>query len=705
MRSERAILAALTDAAIALDADGRVLYWSPAAERVFECPAAEAQGQLLAELGCGWPTDAAQGERRLILTRRDGSHFLAAVDTHPLPRDRGIEGGAAADDALVVVRDLEPWMGPLGEAEEPAEGVDVEERLGATFRGVMEATGADLDPGETLEQLAERLAAQARRLLAGAECMIAIVPADRQDVFRCLAAAGPFAKRLVGRTYPLEGSITHRAIRSRMPQESTRMDQEGADPALLGAAGVKTLRAVPFISRQALPDGRTALGALTMMRRGEVPFAADERRLIDDFGALIGLSIQRAEFRSAAERSMERLQLAIDVALDLAQSLDVRDVVRRLVRRATLGARADRCVLLRVDGEETVVEDAYDVVGLEDLAGYRQPVSAQELMTRAVSTRAPVVGGRYDLSSMPKVLAEALGDVRHTATVPLLYAGEVVAILVLSRRSDLPFGREDLEALRLLGGPAALALRNSFLYAETEEASRVKSEFLDMAAHELRAPLTVIGGYLSMLGEEGLGPVPPGWLEPLHTLSVKVNELSRLVEDLLMAARLETGRLTSVIEAVDLGPLARQAAQAAAGAAELAIEGQVLARADRLQVARILEHLVANALVYRRPDEPPWLRIAGCALPEQGEARLTVEDRGRGISEDASRRIFDRFQRIDDLQQTSVPGTGLGLYIARQLAERHGGRLELEWTEAGRGSQFALHLPLAGATPGDEETQ
>jgi signal transduction histidine kinase len=435
---------------------------------------------------------------------------------------------------------------------------------------------------------------------------------------------------------------------------------------------------------------------LTVLRPQPVHFSAEERRLVDDFGALVSLSIQRAEFRAAADRSMERLQLAIDVALDLAQSLNVQDVVRRLVRRATLGSRADRCVLLRIDGAETVVEDAYDVDGLEDVAGYRQPVGAQELMSRAVFTRTPVLGGRYDLAAMPAPLREALAGVRHTATLPLSYAGEVVAILVLSRRSDPAFGREDVETLRLLAGPAALALRNSFLYAQTHEAGRVKSDFLDMAAHELRAPLTVIGGYLSMLREEAFGPAPPSWAGPLEALELKVAELTRLVDDLLTAARLETGRLNSVIEAVDLREVATQVAEWALEPVQVvAPDGPVTVLVDRIQLRRILEHLVANAMAYRRVDVPPSVRIEVAAVDGAGLGRLAVQDEGRGMQPELADRVFERFQRIEDHDQPAVPGTGLGLYIARELTERHGGRLELEWTEPGRGSRFAVYLPRA----------
>jgi signal transduction histidine kinase len=684
-----AVLASIREAIIVMDRSERVRFWSAGATRLFGRGQDEVMQRPLNELGLGWPQGEPPGEYRLSLRRDNGRSFNAVVTTTVLSDVGGEEG------LLLVVKDLEPWIGPADDLSEPVEGLDVEERLGATFRAVMEATGADFDPGESLEELARQLAIQGRRLLPSAECMIAVVPADRQDSFHCLGASGPFAERLVGRTYPLEGSIAGRAVAAGKPRESVRMDQEGADPGLLGSAGVRTLRAVPLVSPQPLPDGRTALGVLTVMRHEPVHFGAAERRLIDHFGALVSLSLQRAEFRAAADRSMERLQLAIDVAIDLAQSLDVRDVVRRLVRRATLGSRADRCVLLRIDGAETVVEDAYDVAGHEDVVGFRQAVGAQELMARAVFTRAPVLGGRFDLSAMPATLRRALTEVRHTATLPLSYGGEVVAILVLSRRADSPFSKEEVETLRLLAGPAALALRNSFLYAQTHEAGRVKSDFLDMAAHELRAPLTVIGGYLSMLREDAFGPAPPSWSAPLEALELKVAELTRLVDDLLMAARLETGRLASVTEAVDLTAAAAQVAGSHREQVRVvAPEEPVRVFIDRLQLLRIIEHLVSNGLAYTRADSVPSVRLEATRVDERRLGRLAVEDEGRGMAADAAERVFERFQRIDDPNQPAVPGTGLGLYIARQLAERHGGKLELEWTELGQGSRFALYLPL-----------
>jgi signal transduction histidine kinase len=398
---------------------------------------------------------------------------------------------------------------------------------------------------------------------------------------------------------------------------------------------------------------------------------------------------------------MARLQIAVDVALDLARSLDVREVVRRLVRRAAEATRAERCSLLRIEGGvngDAITVDAYDASGRESALGYRRPVAGQWFLREAVASARPTLHGGAPpqvLAAMPELLRQSLADVRYTATMPLLYGGEVIALLVLSRRREQPFGKEDIDTLRLLGGPAGLALRNSFLYSRTEEASRVKTDFLDMAAHELRTPLTVISGYLSILREGSFGAVPPGWEEPIRILEMKAAELRRLVDDLLLAARLDTGGPPLLLERLDLGKIASRTAELAGGVPELELPGEpVLVKGDRVQLQNLIEHVVGNALAYGREDMPPWVRIEVGVAPEDGVATITIEDRGRGIPAGEEERIFERFTRVEDKTQPTVPGTGLGLYIARELAVRHGGALVLDWTKPGAGSRFLLSIPL-----------
>jgi two-component system, OmpR family, sensor histidine kinase SenX3 len=123
-------------------------------------------------------------------------------------------------------------------------------------------------------------------------------------------------------------------------------------------------------------------------------------------------------------------------------------------------------------------------------------------------------------------------------------------------------------------------------------------------------------------------------------------------------------------------------------------EDPVVVRGDREHLGRLFDQLVNNALAYGRDGGERWARVDLEVRPEQGEARLAIEDRGRGLPEGMRERIFERFYRYEDPDHAMVPGTGLGLYIARELADRHQGRVELEWSEQGLGSRFAVFLPL-----------
>ena len=687
------VLEALGDAVIVVDRGGQVIVWNRSAERLLGFSSAEVLGCGLPEVGIRLDTLLAGRERRLTLRRRDGVPLPTTVTLTLL---LGLEG--EREGVVLLVKDLRPWIGSGAEEAAGSDTQNVEERLGAAFRGIVEATGADSARGGRVTLMAQNLAEQGRRLLPGVSCLIAVVPATRQNVFYCIAGAGPLAEALVSQSFPQTGTVLGSALAENRVIEHIEMPSSGGSVELTLQTGSHTMRVVPMSTREPLPDGRQALGATVYYRARPQPFDEVERRLLDDFGVLVSLSLQQAELRATTERAMARLQLAVDVSLDLARSLDVKQVVRRLVRRVATATRADRCSLLRLEGGEdgeAVKVDVFDAMGHDRAVGYRLTIDSQPMVREAVTSRAPVLASPPDLGGLPADERRALSGVRHAAAVPLVHSGEVIAVLVLSRRRDQPFGPDEVDTLMLLGGPAALALRNAYLYARTEEASRVKTDFLDMAAHELRTPLTVISGYLSILREGAFGPAPTAWNEPLRILDAKANELRRLVDDLLLAARLETGRLETALEPLDLREVVEQVAQSVTVTPEVVLpEDAVMVLGDRDQLTRLLDHLVTNALVYGREGATPWARIDLDVRPEQGEVRLMVKDRGRGVAAGASERIFERFSRLEDPGQPMVPGTGLGLYIARELAVRQHGRVELEWSQLNVGSRFVVGLPL-----------
>jgi signal transduction histidine kinase len=190
-------------------------------------------------------------------------------------------------------------------------------------------------------------------------------------------------------------------------------------------------------------------------------------------------------------------------------------------------------------------------------------------------------------------------------------------------------------------------------------------------------------------------------------VDTKAGELTGLIDDLLLAASMEGGTVAVHNEVFDLREAVTAALDRAVGRATLLRArmehdlpaDRVLVEADSDHVGRILDNLVNNALTYSTGD--PWLRLS---VPAEGPPRVAVEDHGVGIEPDQSERIFERFYRVNDPALGYPPGTGLGLYISRDLAQRLGGTLVLERSRPRRGSRFLLTLRSPALEPAQVTT-
>jgi signal transduction histidine kinase len=243
----------------------------------------------------------------------------------------------------------------------------------------------------------------------------------------------------------------------------------------------------------------------------------------------------------------------------------------------------------------------------------------------------------------------------------------------------------------------------SRLYASAQLGNEEKTHFLHMAAHELRTPITVVMGYLSMLSDGTFGAVPEMWRKPFETLMGKTRELNSIVTDLLEASRIEAKAMPRIHDQLDLRSVVEDAggrarARAHLLGAEIAMQlpsDPVPIDADEKQLGRILDNLINNGLSYttRQP------RLSISVLSEGDRAIVRVADNGAGIPESERERVFERFHRTSDPKFRHVTGTGLGLFIGRQLAEGHGGSLMIESSTPDKGTVFALALPLSSAEP------
>ncbi|MDB4958138.1 MAG: histidine kinase [Myxococcales bacterium] len=240
---------------------------------------------------------------------------------------------------------------------------------------------------------------------------------------------------------------------------------------------------------------------------------------------------------------------------------------------------------------------------------------------------------------------------------------------------------------------------------ELEKQSRIKAQFISIAAHELRTPLTSIVGYLDLFTEGRFGDLPPMLERPIGSVRRNAHRLKRLVDDMLDVNRIESGRMFLRREAVDLGDVVRDVvtellplARARNQQIETHIEPLEQLDADRDKLHQIAVNLVSNAIRYTPEsgaiaigvDEAPRERYPG------GWARLRVRDNGVGIAEQDRQRIFDPFLHPKPAKHHTSAGpdsAGLGLYIARGLIELHGGLITVD-SQPEVFTEFTVLLPF-----------
>jgi signal transduction histidine kinase len=229
-----------------------------------------------------------------------------------------------------------------------------------------------------------------------------------------------------------------------------------------------------------------------------------------------------------------------------------------------------------------------------------------------------------------------------------------------------------------------------------EQVNQMKSDFMKTVSHELRTPLTVVSGYVELMRDGSLGTVPPEWEQPLGLVRTKMNELNRLVQLMLEAARAEGQSLAINLEEIDLVDLVSMAVEAEAS--DVARHGRELRfdlpnvpmpiRVDRSKLLVVLRNLIENAVKYSPDGEPVDMGVA----MNDDTATVWVADRGIGVPEPEKGRIFDQFYRVDRPEMRAIGGTGLGLFIVRNLMELQGGRVRVD-DRSGGGSVFSLVVP------------
>lgn len=226
-----------------------------------------------------------------------------------------------------------------------------------------------------------------------------------------------------------------------------------------------------------------------------------------------------------------------------------------------------------------------------------------------------------------------------------------------------------------------------------------KSDFISIASHQLRTPLTVIKGYLSLLFENSFGALPKQFSEPLKKIALSNDRLLRLVEDLLDLSRIERGKMTYVFQKASLTDIVDEVYQEMREAAKQKKLSFALKKpehplprvyADPKKIKEVLVNIIDNAIHYTPSGS---VTLAVTHDPKRNVIRVSVADTGIGMTPDDIRHIFVKFSRMENATRVSSEGTGLGLYVAKLIIEDHKGKIWAESAGHGKGSLFAFELP------------
>lgn len=540
-----------------------------------------------------------------------------------------------------------------------------------------------LDPGSELD------AASWERFFDHSTALLGIL--DQGGVIRranasLAAASGEPVTSLVGRAFlTLLDSADHGTVTGQLDRLANGAGHAGFEARLAQVSPVGAERWVEWLL---LKDDTAGL----MLLSGRVVTA--EKQL----AARLAVSEERQAYLLRLSDAMRALESADDV---------LRVATRMLVEQLGLSRSLYAEVVSQPPRTYIEIRAEYAEPGLATLAG-RYRVDATALATplneplRAGQTLVVTDATTDPRHSQAERAANAAIDIAALVAVPLVKGGDLRAILGAYQREPRAWTADEVRLIEATAERtwaelerARAELERAEAHRATERALLAREEFLSIAAHELRNPVTAVKIAGEMMARAAsLGRLDQRRLERFAVAIVEAsNRLTRLTNDLLDGARLRAGRLSIEREPSDLGDLVREEVRrrflpASDHQASLVIDEVVLS-VDPDRIRQVIDNLLDNAIKYAPAGGTIAVRLSRSA---EG-VRFSVRDDGIGIPPEMLEAIFEPFGRADNASQRHLPGMGLGLYICRRIVEAHGGRLWAESAGEGQGATLSFVLP------------
>jgi signal transduction histidine kinase len=462
---------------------------------------------------------------------------------------------------------------------------------------------------------------------------------------------------------------------------------------------------------RALRTGEVVTDEEVIIRRfdgSEITIEADATPIRDDHGAIVAAVVTFSDITARRHSELLRARL-VTLSDALARILSEEQVVNVVLDQAvpSFGADAGTVVLATAQGTRFSLLGSvgFDQDELRNWRSY--PIRHATPAGQAALTAAPVfVGSNAELLQRFPSLA-GLPLARHYAahaSLPMLFEGTVLGVISFNFSQPRTFDTEERLLMQTFAQQCGQAFERARLYedqqisrAEAEAAVHLRDIFFSVAAHELKTPLTSLMGQAQLLqrrlDREGL---LQGTLQ--HSVDVVIAQAQRLnamVSALLDLSRIEQGRLSIEREPLDLCALVQRVIEETLPTIRRhdlvckVDEAPIMIFGDALRLEQVLQNLIGNAVKYSPNGGEVRVRVV---RQEDGFARIDVQDHGIGIPEDALPHLFSRFYRAPNAVAGQISGTGIGLYVVKEIVALHGGRVGVASSQ-GTGATFSITLP------------
>jgi signal transduction histidine kinase len=409
------------------------------------------------------------------------------------------------------------------------------------------------------------------------------------------------------------------------------------------------------------------------------------------------------ELRDRLGQRADQLEAVNRVSRALASSLEQQEAFDRFLRELSGVFEFERLAIVLVEGDEAIVmaNAGREADGLYP-RGTARPV-AGSVLEDVIRDSQTIVRGDMDTGPRyPEEKELARVGLRSRVVAPLAPGGQFVGMLSVSRSEADAFSADEVGLITMLARQVGFAVQNMRSYAaernaaeELRRLSALRADFVSLVAHELGTPMASVIGCANTLRHRWRELTPEQRESFLALIEQETGRLSTLIGDVLDTSQIDAGTFTYVFADVDLGELVREtASMVELGHDEVKVathirDGLPAVRGDRERLRQLLLNLVTNAAKYTVAGDEIEVRAGA----DDGHVLVTVLDHGPGIPADQHRLIFEKFGRVN-AGGRSKPGAGLGLFIARSIAEAHGGSLDVQ-SEAGSGTAFTFRLPVA----------